>query len=79
MSQRTDHTQREAMELRLLDRYVNTAGEEDRAAFVGTRGRADWQSTAASKVLGLWPRIKSIPVLGPTVHRVFTWLRKSGG
>jgi hypothetical protein len=70
---------RESIERRMLDRYVNTASDEDRAAFVGTKGSVDWQSSAASKVLGLWPRVKAIPVLGPAVHRVFRWLRKSGG
>jgi hypothetical protein len=79
MSQDNQDTLRQAAERRLLDRYVITASDVDRSAFVGTSGRADWQSTAASKVLGLWPRIKSIPVLGPAVHRAFVWLRKPGG
>ena len=79
MTPEAENTLRESMERRLLERYVSTAGEGDRSAFVGTSGRIDWQSTAASKVLGLWPRIKSIPVLGPAVHRTFSRLRKSGG
>jgi hypothetical protein len=70
---------RESMERRLLERYVSTADDETRSAFVGTHGRADWQSIVASIVLGLWPRIKAIPVLGPAVYQVFTWLRKKGG
>jgi hypothetical protein len=79
MSSGTSNGLREAAERRLLDRYANLADEKARAAFVGTSGRADWKAAAAGRVLGLWPRIKAVPVLGPAAHRMFTWLRKAGG
>jgi len=74
-----DSSVREAAQRRLLDRYANLAEENARAAFVGTSGRADWKTVVAGGVLGLWPRIKAVPVLGPAAHRMFTWLRKAGG
>lgn len=78
MSADLDSIPREVLERRLLDRYVNCADDAARAAFLGTDGRVGWKTTAASRVLGMWPRIKAVPVLGPAVHRVFTWLRKRG-
>jgi len=78
MSHGTENTLRESMERRLLERYVSTADDKARSAFVGTQGSADWKAVAASAALGLWPRIKAIPVLGPAVYQVFTWVRKSG-
>jgi len=78
MSTGLDSVPREVLERRLLDRHVNCAGDAARAAFLGTDGRADWKTAAASRVLGMWPRIKAVPVLGPAVHRLFAWLRKRG-
>jgi len=79
MTPETDGALREVYEQRLLDRYVGTTNERDRSTFVGTHGSAGWQSIGAGWILGLWPRVKVIPVLGPTVHRIYTWLRRSGG
>jgi len=78
MSAGRDGVQREVLERRLLDRYANCADDAARAAFLGTDGRDDWKTVVASRILGMWPRIKAIPVLGPAVHRVFTMLRKRG-
>lgn len=79
MSPRVDVSWHDAAERRLLDRYVNTVDAEARAVFVGTDNRGGWKTSAAGWVLGLWPRIREIPVLGPLVHRMFAWLRKAGG
>lgn len=79
MNNRMDDISREAIERRLLDRYVNTVDDNARAAFVGTGGRASLRATLASKALGMWPRIKAIPVVGAVAYRAFTRLRRSGG
>ena len=79
MTQEANQTLRESIERRLIERYVSTVDASARSEFVGTSGHSDWLSVGATMVLGAWPRIKAVPLLGPAVYRVFIWLRKSGG